>query len=219
MPLEEYVEAFTFTRFEPAGMVQGNEAIKNATSILDYVFRELAVSYLGRNDLAHVNPDTIGNTVMGGGEDEGRASSMPVSKGLVRGHTDRFRLDRRLGANRRGAAKQSAPKTTSAPITSIARGGAATAFKARPGHRGRAGDGNAPARRRRRRKLPRSRRSTPPQASVAPARRPGPHEGLRGRGLLGVRQLHDGAQRHLPEVRHLRRHQRLQLKQDGACCR
>ena len=52
VPLEEYVEAFTFTRFEPAGLVQGNDAIKNATSILDYVFRELAISYLGRNDLA-----------------------------------------------------------------------------------------------------------------------------------------------------------------------
>jgi Zn-dependent peptidase ImmA (M78 family) len=49
------VDAFTFTRFEPAGMVQGNEAIKNATSILDYIFRELAVSYLGRHDLAHVH--------------------------------------------------------------------------------------------------------------------------------------------------------------------
>ncbi|TIU54431.1 MAG: vitamin B12-dependent ribonucleotide reductase, partial [Mesorhizobium sp.] len=52
VPLDEYVEAFTFTKFEPAGMVQGNDAIKNATSILDYVFRELAVSYLGRHDLA-----------------------------------------------------------------------------------------------------------------------------------------------------------------------
>ena len=56
VPLEEYVEAFTFTRFEPAGMVMGNDHIKNATSILDYVFRELAISYLGRNDLAHVEP-------------------------------------------------------------------------------------------------------------------------------------------------------------------
>src|SRR5665648_21802 len=54
VPLEEYVEAFTFTRFEPAGLVTGNETIKNATSVLDYIFRELAVSYLGRNDLAHV---------------------------------------------------------------------------------------------------------------------------------------------------------------------
>ena len=56
VPLEEYVDAFTFTRFEPAGLVQGNDAIRNATSILDYIFRELAVSYLGRDDLSHVPP-------------------------------------------------------------------------------------------------------------------------------------------------------------------
>lgn len=65
VPLEEYVDAFVFTRFEPSGMVSGNDAIKMATSILDYIFRELAVSYLGRNDLAHAEPqdmapDTIG---------------------------------------------------------------------------------------------------------------------------------------------------------------
>ncbi len=68
VPLEEFVEAFTFTRFEPAGMVEGNDAIKMASSILDYIFRELAVSYLGRNDLAHVQPadltpDTVGKGV------------------------------------------------------------------------------------------------------------------------------------------------------------
>jgi ribonucleoside-diphosphate reductase alpha chain len=68
VPLEEFVEAFTFTRFEPAGMVEGNDAIKMASSILDYIFRELAISYLGRNDLAHVQPadllpDTIGKGV------------------------------------------------------------------------------------------------------------------------------------------------------------
>jgi ribonucleoside-diphosphate reductase alpha chain len=72
VPLEEYVEAFTFTRFEPAGIVQGNEAIKNATSILDYVFRELAVSYLGRNDLAHVDPADLGYDALGKGVDEGK---------------------------------------------------------------------------------------------------------------------------------------------------
>ena len=77
VPLEEYVEAFTFTRFEPAGLVQGNDTIKNATSILDYVFRELAVSYLGRNDLAHVDPRDIGHDVMGSGNEEGR---LPASK-------------------------------------------------------------------------------------------------------------------------------------------
>ncbi len=128
VPLEEYVEAFTFTRFEPAGMVQGNEAIKNATSILDYVFRELAVSYLGRNDLAHVNPDTIGNTVMGGGEKEGNPGQMIVSKGLVRGHTERFRLIGGSGEPA-GSAKQTPAKSGAAPVTSISHSGAATAFK------------------------------------------------------------------------------------------
>lgn len=66
VPLEEYVEAFTFTRFEPSGMVNGHDKIKMATSILDYIFRELAINYLGRNDLSHVqdadiSPDTIGS--------------------------------------------------------------------------------------------------------------------------------------------------------------
>ncbi|CAO5676311.1 MAG: hypothetical protein NEHIOOID_00079 [Holosporales bacterium] len=66
VPLEEFVEAFTFTRFEPSGMVDGNDHIKMATSILDYIFRELAISYLNRYDLAHVqpkdlSPDTIGS--------------------------------------------------------------------------------------------------------------------------------------------------------------
>ena len=59
VPLEEYVEAFTFTRFEPNGMVQGNSSLKMSTSIIDYIFRELAISYLGRNDLAHVSSDDL----------------------------------------------------------------------------------------------------------------------------------------------------------------
>jgi len=58
VPLEEYVDAFTFTRFEPNGPVIGHANIKMATSILDYIFRELAVSYLGRYDLAQVQPST-----------------------------------------------------------------------------------------------------------------------------------------------------------------
>ena len=88
VPLEEYVEAFTFTRFEPAGMVQGNDAIKNATSILDYIFRELAISYLGRHDLAHVNPSDVSSTTIGSGVTEGSSpggTELPVSRGLVRG--------------------------------------------------------------------------------------------------------------------------------------
>jgi ribonucleoside-diphosphate reductase alpha chain len=72
VPLEEFVDAFTFTKFEPAGMVQGNETIKNATSILDYIFRELAVSYLDRTDLAHVKPQGASFDDLGGGHDEGQ---------------------------------------------------------------------------------------------------------------------------------------------------
>ncbi|MEN8895969.1 MAG: vitamin B12-dependent ribonucleotide reductase, partial [Yoonia sp.] len=71
VPLEEFVDAFTFTKFEPAGMVQGNDSIKNATSILDYIFRELAVSYLDRTDLAHVKPEGASFDDIGRGEQEG----------------------------------------------------------------------------------------------------------------------------------------------------
>ncbi len=71
VPLEEFVEAFTFTRFEPSGIVEGNDTIKMATSILDYIFRELAVSYLGRNDLAHVEPADVRPDSLGRGDDEG----------------------------------------------------------------------------------------------------------------------------------------------------
>ncbi len=69
VPLDEYVDAFTFTRFEPNGTVNGNNRIKLATSILDYVFRELAITYLNRHDLGHVSleaddlrSDSVGNS-------------------------------------------------------------------------------------------------------------------------------------------------------------
>jgi ribonucleoside-diphosphate reductase alpha chain len=77
VPLEEFVEAFTFTRFEPAGMVQGNAAIKNATSILDYIFRELAVSYLDRTDLAHVKPEGESFDHVGQAEVDREAGAAP----------------------------------------------------------------------------------------------------------------------------------------------
>ncbi|MCS6864386.1 MAG: LAGLIDADG family homing endonuclease, partial [Gemmataceae bacterium] len=59
VPLEEYVDAFLFTRFEPNGIVQGNPYIKMTTSIIDYIFRELAITYLDRKDLAHVLPEDL----------------------------------------------------------------------------------------------------------------------------------------------------------------
>ncbi|OJJ12221.1 ribonucleoside-diphosphate reductase, adenosylcobalamin-dependent [Alphaproteobacteria bacterium AO1-B] len=92
VPLEEYVDAFTFTKFEPAGMVQGNDAIKNATSILDYIFRELAVSYLGRHELAHVPPEVFSGDKVSAGTMKDKKDNGMVSHGLVRGQTERFRL-------------------------------------------------------------------------------------------------------------------------------
>ncbi len=93
VPLDEYVDAFTFTRFEPSGPVQGNDSIKYATSIFDYVFRELAVSYLERFDLAHIDPSESGFDALGKGVEEGRpspASTKYVSRGLTRSRTDKL---------------------------------------------------------------------------------------------------------------------------------
>ena len=121
VPLEEYVEAFTFTKFEPAGMVQGNDAIKNATSIPDYVFRELAVSYLGRTDLAHVDTSDFTNTALGRGINEGKAT--PFSRGLTRGASP-FKVVEGKGEPKGDAASGSDTAARSAP------GGAASNIRA-----------------------------------------------------------------------------------------
>ena len=71
VPLEEYVDAFIFSRFEPSGMVAGNDHIKMATSIIDYIFRELAISYLGRADLGHgINAEDLRHDAIGRQEDK-----------------------------------------------------------------------------------------------------------------------------------------------------
>ena len=84
VPLEEYVEAFTFTRFEPQGMVTGNDTIKMSTSILDYIFRELAISYLDRNDLGHVGPEDLEASTTGSGGHKNLISEKVASRGFVR---------------------------------------------------------------------------------------------------------------------------------------
>jgi ribonucleoside-diphosphate reductase alpha chain len=112
VPLEEYVDAFTFTKFEPAGMVTGNDAIKNATSILDYVFRELAISYLGRNDLAHVDTSDFANTALGRGVTEGKADV--VSKGLTRGYKPTLVPKAATTGEPRGAATSAPAKASAA---------------------------------------------------------------------------------------------------------
>ncbi|WP_292064849.1 TSCPD domain-containing protein [Brevundimonas sp. UBA7664] len=90
VPLDEFVDAFIFTRFEPAGSVTGNDSIKSATSILDYIFRELGVSYLDRHELANAEPDPLSGNGLGTLEGEGDApEAVPaarfISKGFARG--------------------------------------------------------------------------------------------------------------------------------------
>ena len=87
VPLDEFVDAYVFTRFDPSGPVQGNDQIKYATSILDYIFRELAISYLGRGDLAHVNPDESSVDAIGRGVSEEKTQAEAaklISKGFSR---------------------------------------------------------------------------------------------------------------------------------------
>ena len=86
VPLEEFVEAFVFTRFDPAGLVTGNDSIRSATSILDYVFRELGVSYLGRQDLANLDPCELDADGLGrGAAHEPQPVARFISKGFSRG--------------------------------------------------------------------------------------------------------------------------------------
>ncbi|HML06548.1 MAG TPA: adenosylcobalamin-dependent ribonucleoside-diphosphate reductase [Xanthobacteraceae bacterium] len=145
VPLEEYVDAFTFTRFEPSGPVQGNDSIKYATSILDYVFRELAVSYLSRFDLAHVEPAEGGFDALGKGVEEGRPTpdARYVSKGLTRSRTDRLKVMQggqgverpsspSLAGEGRGEGVPTAKVTALAPAAARAEIDGTTALKAEP---------------------------------------------------------------------------------------
>ncbi|WBL82129.1 vitamin B12-dependent ribonucleotide reductase [Bradyrhizobium xenonodulans] len=129
VPLEEYVDAFTFTRFEPAGPVQGNDSIKYATSILDYVFRELAVSYMSRFDLAHVDPTESNFDALGKGVEEGKEpdeqnhqATRLVSRGLTRSRTDNLFV-MRSGSTAVSSGNDSAPSGGS-KVTALAGHGA-----------------------------------------------------------------------------------------------
>jgi ribonucleoside-diphosphate reductase, adenosylcobalamin-dependent len=129
VPLEEFVEAFTFTRFEPAGLVEGNDSIRMATSILDYIFRELAVSYLGRYDLAHSVPDDIAPDTLGGQPSTAHAQRddddpIPVvtrlaSRGYVRNRFRVYQGSRTAGGELRSG-DAVAGRTVSAGSTALA---------------------------------------------------------------------------------------------------
>ena len=88
VPLDEFVDAFIETKYEPSGEIKGNDRILSASSILDYIFRELAISYLGREDLAHtpsINKSTSSNIVNDDNEDTFLKLVKGItSKGFVR---------------------------------------------------------------------------------------------------------------------------------------
>ena len=202
VPLDEYVDAFTFTRFEPAGLVQGNDAIKNATSILDYVFRELAISYLGRNELAHIDPSEIGNDVLGGGENQGKAhapAEVPastakfVSKGFVRSKADKLMLVQG------GAFQGPFPGYASQGAVGLKTDWRDGAEERRVGRAGPGGQRDPRRTRHDRHAQDRSGRRHH-RRREALAR---PDEGVHGRGLRRVWELHAGAQRDVFEVRHV----------------
>ena len=179
VPLEEFVDAFLFTRFEPNGVVQGNPHIKMTTSIIDYIFRELAITYLGRHDLAHVAPEDLRGDALH--DDGGRPG--------LRGRGGGQRAD---GGPEGGRRRPSlGPAAVDAPEAGQRR--TATASQRRQ---------TAPARHQRQRERARRRRTATAAAAVtsrrgratrrSPGRRrsrsAGPAEGLRGRPVLRVRR-------------------------------
>ena len=126
VPLEEFVEAFTFTRFEPSGLVEGNDTIKMATSILDYIFRELAVSYLQRNDLAHAKPADLMPDAMGKGDNESEMDVVEDAISAVEKLTSQgFVRSQKLTVIKGGAADK-----TSKPVSAEAIGEATDAIAA-----------------------------------------------------------------------------------------
>ena len=140
VPLEEFVEAFAFTRFEPSGPVEGNDTVKMASSVLDYIFRELAISYLDRTDLAHVDPNELHHDSIGHGARESDlrrddALAQIASAGYVRGN---LRLLHGGETTAKGAPAPGTP-TTGGTTTSFTSGGVTA--RAAPERRG--GDATA----------------------------------------------------------------------------
>ena len=206
VPLDEYVDAFTFTRFEPSGPVQGNDTIKYATSILDYVFRELAVSYMERFDLAHVDPSGEGFDALGKGVEEGKPDrdalrvegADPLAHRPAQGDAGRRRSPSPAGGGSTaepagGAASNVTALASSGPRGEIA---GATALKTEPEQKlspAQALEQHAMAPKRDARAKRRRREARRSQS-----------QGLRGRSVRRVREFHAGAERHVFEVRYVR---------------
>ena len=153
VPLDEFVDAFVFTRFEPAGPVTGNDSVRSATSILDYVFRELGVSYLGRQDLANADPDELNADGLGGGKAEEIAlqpgeplpASRFISKGFSRGTTPDNLVVLSLADHRaaRGAPAQAADVCPECGDIAVVRKGASLICETCGARAGKVDDGAA----------------------------------------------------------------------------
>ncbi len=128
VPLDEFVDAFLFTRFEPNGIVQGNPYIKMTTSIIDYIFRELAITYLGRHDLAHVRPDDLRGDALHRHEDEPEFESeevveervlepRPISKAFATPRSEHLHPLPESAVNGHPPAAASVPAAAAAPAT------------------------------------------------------------------------------------------------------
>jgi ribonucleoside-diphosphate reductase alpha chain len=108
VPLEEYVDAFTFSRFEPNGMVQGHDYVKMATSVIDYIFRDLAISYLKRTDLGQVKPEDLLATGTKGDSEGSETKHRHSEK-----HSAGFRPHAAAGGSTAGGASAVSQKTIS----------------------------------------------------------------------------------------------------------
>jgi ribonucleoside-diphosphate reductase alpha chain len=162
VPLEEFVDAFVFTRFEPSGIVSGHQNIKMATSVIDYIFRELGLSYLGRSELVQVKPEEIysGRHATGGPDRSGRSDEDDSDD--PRSTSADYSVDyrpgshcRRVGArpargfdvngSHHGAtnvATQASPSVTSTPPATLGAGAAHVDLKGRNGRKHGASNGN-----------------------------------------------------------------------------
>lgn len=206
---EEYVDALTFTRFEPAGPVQGNDSIKYATSILDYVFGELAVSYMSRFDLAHVDPATRPDPTRSArrrgrqepDESHGQQATKYLSKGLpARAPTT---------SSSCAAARCRLPRITPvAALTARSHGATSCAGDAVEGAHAlkqEASHDLSPTE-----KLEPCNGARPAARKLSPCPRPTPRRS-QGKKATKVRDVlecgtHAGAERHLHEVRYVRVH-------------
>ncbi len=116
VPLEEYVDAFVFTRFEPSGMVGGHDRIKMATSVIDYVFRELAITYLDRDDLAQVSLEDLRHDAVGTGSDQHKVP--PNEENMAEVH--------QIAVNQSGGAPSTESASVATGRSSISQGQAAS---------------------------------------------------------------------------------------------